>query len=334
VLAPHATTLGASARTPSETLPRSAVYADLVRSAGELEGAARPASSCLLGRDASDYRLRAELASAVRPLPQPASELDEVLKGVVHVELLSAWGRHGDGNGKLALVGFTRSAPTREAYALLVTSRGIALRSPSGSRVSPVDDLDRERALATLLKLDQSQEASVYVTAEAGVPVDDVYALLAALAPTGRNVVLAVSLTPNTTLPLPVSATAKVARCPDGLSATDRPEGSLPGAALLAGLQPLRERATDCLTRGDARGAAGGRLTVALRVAETGGVQEACIQRDELGDPGVLACVLDLAGQLSFAAPTPSGVIDIELPVALHAPSLPAPHPVCGSDDR
>ncbi|MDB4972828.1 MAG: hypothetical protein JWN48_1169 [Myxococcaceae bacterium] len=321
---------GQAPRVPGGVLPRSARYADLVRSATELEGSARPPSSCLLMQTASDFRLQGELSSAVRPLPLPPEDLDEPLKSAAHVELLGAWGRHGDGNGKLALAAFTSSAPTPLAFALLLTDRGIALRSPSGSHVSPVDGLDLAGALATLSQVDPERRAGVFVTAEASVPLSELYRVLSGLTSSERQVTLAVSLAGNTALPLPLSATTKSVRCPDGLSATSEPEGSLPASAIVEALAPLKERAGDCLSRGDARGAAGGRLTLAMRIAESGHVQEACVSTDQLDDPGVAKCVIDVAGQLVFPRPNPGGVIDIELPISLQASPQPAQHATCG----
>ncbi|MDB4985248.1 MAG: hypothetical protein JWN04_426 [Myxococcaceae bacterium] len=318
----------------SEVLAKDAHYADLVRAASELEGSTREPSSrpstCLLAQTGSDFRLRAELASAVRPLPLPPDDLDQSMKNAAHVELLSAWGRHGDGNGKLALAAFSSSAPTSTAFALLLTDRGLALRSPSGSTAAPLDELDLPRALSALATLDPARSANVFVAAEASFPLRELYRVLAGLGAAQRRVVLAVSLAPNTALPLPVSATAKVARCPDGLSATDAPEGSLPASELMAGIAPLKEHAADCLARGDARGAAGGRLRIAFRIAANGHVQEACIVSDQLDDAGVANCVIGLASQLRFAPPSPTGVLDLELPIALQASPQVVQNAVCG----
>jgi len=305
--------------TKSAQLALGASFAELVRSASELDGSARPPGACLLARSQSAFVLAGELALAVRPLPPAPDDLDEALKSVERVELLGAWGRHGDGNGKLALVGFTASAPARSAIALILTDRGLSLRGASGTAVSPRDALDRNAALAALAAASASEPPTIFVSAEAGIPLRDVYALLEVLTLRGLEVVLSVSLSTNTTLPLPTSASARVARCADGLSATNAPEGSLPTSEIMAGIAPLKEHAADCLLRGDARGAAGGRLSVAFRVAADGRVQEACISSDELADPGVLACVVDLARTLSFAPPAAGGVLDLELPIVLRA---------------
>jgi hypothetical protein len=315
---------------PNDRLRPEASFAELVHSAGQLDGRARPPAACLLARTASGFVLGGEVAAAVRPLPPAPDELDEVLKSVERVELLSAWGRHGDGNGKLALVGFTASAPARSAVALILTDQGLSLRGASGSAVTPRDGLDRNAALAALAALSSRETApTIFVSAEASIALRDVYALLEVLSLRGLEVVLSVSLATNTTLPLPASATAQVSRCEDGLSATDAPEGSLSSGDILAGIAPLKESAPDCLLRGDARGAAGGRLTVSFRVAANGRVQEACIAHDELGDPGVLACVIDIARALSFAPPSAGGVLDIKLPIVLRASSRAVQRAAC-----
>lgn len=328
---------GAPATRPAtearEVVRRKDSYAELVRSATELENAQRETRACLLQEVSSGYRLRAAVSSAVRPLPAPPEDLDEALKNAERVELLSAWGRYGDGNGKLALAAFTGSAPAHDALAVLLTDRGIALRGPSGSQVAPLDGLDVPRLLAALNALDARSSASVFLAAEARVPLTQVYGVLTALAEQQREVVLAVPLSSNTTLPLPASATAKVPLCGDGLSATDAAEGSLPAGTLMAEVAPLREHAADCLARGDARGAAGGKLSLALRVAADGHVQEACITRDELADAAVLSCVIGLASQLRFTPPSPSGVVDLELPIVLRASPQAVQHPTCGPSD-
>jgi hypothetical protein len=125
----------------------------------------------------------------------------------------------------------------------------------------------------------------------------------------------------------------RVERCPDGLPATDAPEGNLPLPTLTAGIAPLKEQAPDCLGRGDARGAAGGQLAIALRVDARGKVEQACLARDELGDAAVAACVIDLARRLSFAPPSPSGVLDLELPLLLRPSVRAGQRPICGSFD-
>ena len=71
------------------------------------------------------------------------------------------------------------------------------------------------------------------------------------------------------------------------------------------------ERAPDCLTQGGAQGAAGGKITLAMRIDAQGRVAESCVQRDELGDPVIAACVLELTRGLAFPAPQPAGVVEV-----------------------
>ena len=172
-----------------------------------------------------------------------------------------------------------------------------------------------------------------FVTAEAQVPVREVYALLEELHRLGARTAFAVNLAPNTPLPAE-PAPASVQRCPDGLSETSEPEGNLELDALLAGVGPLKERAPDCLTRGGAQGAAGGRLTVAMRIDAQGRVKESCMRADELGDPAIAACVLELTRGLAFPAPSPAGVVDAELPLVLRPHSAPAQAAVCPTTEN
>jgi hypothetical protein len=56
---------------------------------------------------------------------------------------------------------------------------------------------------------------------------------------------------------------------------------------------------------------------VGLRIDAAGKVVVACVARDELQDDAVAGCVTELAHRLTFPPPSPSGVVDVELPVAL-----------------
>jgi hypothetical protein len=301
---------------------------DLVRAALALEGRPQPAPTCLLAAHTDAYEFPAELASAVRPLPLPSGDLDPLLKSARSIELLSAWGRYGSGDSALALASFTTHAPARDALALIVTDRGIALRGPSGSHVAPHDELELERAVDQLAGASASDRI-VFVAAEASVPVSAVHGVLAALGARGLPAALAVNLASDTKLPLPASANAHAQRCEDGLPPTDAADGNLEASELTNGLAALKEQLPDCLARGDARGAAGGRLTLAFRINQSGRVQESCVTRDDIGDPGVAACVNGLARTLRFAPPAPTGVLDIELPLALRPTSSKTQPPSC-----
>ncbi|HEX5660950.1 MAG TPA: hypothetical protein VFX59_27345 [Polyangiales bacterium] len=292
-----------------DRFPAQATFADLVRSAGELLDRERPAD-CLLAREPAGFQLRAELASSIRPLPLPADDLDALLKQSDRAELLGAWGRHGDGSARLALVSFTLAAPTREGVAIVATDRGLSVRGASTTGLIARDELDLGQAVAALAQL---PNALVFVAAEARYPLSKLAALLGALAQ--REVTLATNLSADTSLR--PRAPTRVTRCPEGLPNTTEPEGALPTPALREGVAPLAEAGADCLLSGDARGAAGGRLTLGLRIDAQGKVATACVVRDELADDAVAGCVTELAHRLTFPPPSPAGVVDVELPVAL-----------------
>jgi hypothetical protein len=184
------------------------------------------------------------------------------------------------------------------------------VRGASGTGLLARDELDLRQAVAAIAQL---PDAVVFVAAEARYPLARLASLLGALAQ--REVTLATNLSADTSLR--PRAPVRVTRCPEGLPNTTEPEGSLPSDVLRNGVAPLRDAGSDCLLRGDARGAAGGRLSVGLRIDARGRVAVACVVRDELADDAVAGCVTDLAHRLSFPPPTPPGVVDVELPVAL-----------------
>jgi len=297
----------------SRTLSAEAQYLELVQSALALEGKST-AGACLLATRSDGYELASDVAPAVRPLPLPVDDLDALLKQVESVELLSGWGRYGNGGANLALASFTLHPPAHEAVALLLTDQGIALRGVSGRAALRHDALDVPQAVELLRR---RGAPLVFVAAERAIPLASLQMLLATLDAARLPVALAVNLAGDTKLPVPMRESSRATACDDGLPPTDAPDGNLPGSELNRGLGALSERLPDCLLRGDASGAAGGRLTLAFRINASGRVQEACVAKDDIDDPGVAACVIELARSLSFAPPSPSGVLDIELPLAL-----------------
>jgi hypothetical protein len=316
----------ASPAVATRELAESATYADLVRSAGLLDGVDAP-NACLLAREAGAFRLAAEVRGGLRPLPAPAAELDDLLQSGTTVQVLTPWGRYGDARAPLALASLTAFPPAPRALALLLTDRGVSVRGVTESAQTGTVSPDN---LATLGSLDG---VAVFVTAEAQVSVEQLYELLEELTRLRANVALAVDLATVASLPA-AAAPAQVARCPDGLPETAALGGDLSRDALLAGLSPLQEHAPACLTQGaSAAGAAGGKLVLGLRIDERGAVSETCVVADQLGDSGVAACVLNLARGLRFEPPSPPGLVDVELPLLLRPHSSPAQAAVCAVTD-
>jgi hypothetical protein len=310
-------------------LPPGATFADLVRAASLLDGRDSQ-ESCLLARsDAGALRLAGDVRAGLRPLPQPALDLDEPLRAASHVQVLTPWGAYGSASGALAFASITAFPPLRGARVLALTDRGVSLHGTEASGTVQAALAPDARNLSALGSM---EGVVVFVTAEAAVPVSRIFDLLEELGRLGARTSLAVNLAPDTALPAP-AVSASPARCPDGLSETSTTEGSLSLDALLTAVEPLRDRAPECLSRGGAEGAAGGKLTLVFRIDERGLVNEACVRADELGDPAIAACVLELTRALRFPTPEPKGTVDAELPLILRPDSAPAPLPVCPSTE-
>jgi hypothetical protein len=318
---PHQRAEPPSAR---RSLAADATYADLVRLASQLDGQPADNDQCLLTRTPDALRLTGAVDGALRPLPLPGAELDVVLERSATVNVLSLFGRHGDAAGALTLAAFSAAPPTREAAALVVTDRGLYVRGANAS----LPMANRQPLPATLAALDALPDAAVFVAAEAGVPLRELAQLLAALGERKRSVALAVNLAPNTVLP-EARPSQGDALCPGGLPETGADQGELSVAELQAGLSNLRARAADCVNQADARGAAGGKLKLALRITAAGSVETACVVTDETGDARLRACVLAETRKLGFVPPHPSGSVDVELPLLLRAQTFAAPALVC-----
>ncbi|MFT3921099.1 MAG: hypothetical protein QM778_01060 [Myxococcales bacterium] len=317
---------------PNRALAPGSTFADLVRMASLLDATDSPSQSCLLARGADGaFALAGEIRAGLRPLPQPALELDEPLQAVNNVQVLTPWGTYGSTPSPLAFASFSDFPPLRDAIVLVITERGISLRSTAASGTLGAELAPQAKSISALGSLDG---VVAFVAAEAAVPMTQVYTLLEELGRLGARTAFAVNLAPGTALPSANVAPTSVQRCPDGLSATEQPEGNLELNALLAAVSPLKDRAPDCLTRGGAQGAAGGKLTLALRIDAQGKVSESCVQADELGDPAIAACVLELTRGLVFPAPQPAGVVDAELPLVLRPHSAPAQAPVCPTTEN
>lgn len=263
-------------------------------------------------------------SAALRPLPLPESDLDPALAKSISINVLTPFGRYGDASGALTLASFTYAPPTREAFALVVTDLGISLRGTSAS-VPMRDKLALADAIQAATAL---MPATVFVSAEAQVATRTLAELLRALSEQHVPVALAVALAPSTRLPEPPNR-ASANTCSDGLPDTSEAEGALDVGALTGALSTLRTHAADCLGSADPRGAAGGHLSLLLRISRTGALENACIDKDEIGDARLRACILEQAKKLRFPQPSPAGSVDFALPLALVPAHPPMPPLLC-----
>ncbi len=301
-------------RDQPRALGATATFADLVASARRLDdrGEGESDVGCVLrgSPEAMSWRLEADVATGVRPLPDAPAEIAPRLAEPKTIRILSRWGQRGQGT--ISLAAFTALPPPprgREA-ALIVTAAGMFVAATEGASSGP----HRLNALETVLS---NQEAErLFVTAEAGISLRRLHAVIAAIpARFEGKTALAVVLGDNVQLPSAARPDSEAGMCADGLPETEAASGDLDTSRVVASLAPLRESAARCMLRASAEAARGGRMALAIRVAADGSVDTACATADGLGDPNLRACVLSAANALRF--PEPGGVLDLMLPLRL-----------------
>ncbi len=318
---------------PSRELAGHAIFDDLVAgiAADELREVAP--QHCLIAKEGTGFRVAADLAVAVHPIPTPPDDVDGAFEGGLGPRVLSRWGSHGAGTGSITLSALSETPPPRRVWVLMLTDRGFYLR-PAADVQTVQRGAAPDTQIAEQLRVAGADEPDVtlFLSAERTVRVARILQVLEVLAAQHRGAVaLAVPLAHDTALPAPREASAVALRCPDGLPESQEIEGDLPVPALSEAMAPLRARATLCLESADARGAAGGRLTLGLRIGADGALAHACMIADETEDNSLAACVLAAARDLRFPAPSPAGTVDVELPLLLRPNSAPAQAPVCGA---
>lgn len=290
-------------------LPADATFHDLAAAARRQDDLRDQDSSagCLLRHGSRGFRLEADLAVAIRPLPAPEADLDARMASDGPARILTRYGAYGEST-ELGLVALTTTAPPRgvveSAVGLLIvlTDRGAYARrtdAPFGS-VTP-------QPLATLLPtLPFDAVSTVFVTAEAGVSLTSLYEALRLLPATlSGHVALAVALERGITLPdrPTLEAEEGVELCAD-LPPSDAPDSDVLSASdIRAGLSRLSTTVAICVGATTGPGARGGRMELMARIAGGGRVSDACIRADDTGDAHLRACVLRAARELTFPDP-------------------------------
>lgn len=313
-----------------------ATFDDLVREAAARAARNEQAATgpCLLAPQGSAFTLSAALLPALAEFAETPADLDPLLernKGPLRA--LTAWGQAGAIQPELAFAAFTALSPQSlraPVIGIALTDRGAYLRY--GDR--PASDADGPIANAAviprLLAHPESAQAVLYVTAEAELPLGQLAELLRLL-PHGRPVAFAQLLPEGTLLPPLAEANAPARMCPDGLP--DLPGGSVEGdlatEAVVAALAPLRESASACLANATGPARAGGRITLALRVAPDGSITETCLVQDGIADASLAECVLSSARTLRMPAPNPPGFVDVHVPLELAPVTEPVQQPLC-----
>lgn len=314
------------ARTPTPTSPRDlaadATFADLVAAARRQDDLRDQDSTagCLL-RVGASYRLEADLAAAVRPLPEAPTSIDTRQESVA---VLTRYGTIGNADASLGLVAFTTTQPAEhaEAAVLIVQRTELFVARTSGGRARSI----AARELETL----DDGHLLLFVTATAGTSVGDLSSVLRSIpASFAGRVGLAVALPQGTRLAAPpTAAEAPPSEAICALTETEEPPGELSVEAIRLGVQPLVARAEACVGASEGSGALGGRVVLSMRIATSGAVSEACISEDATDDGVLRACLVRAARALVFTAPT-EGSVDVALPLVLAPGVAHRQRPIC-----
>ena len=300
-------------------LSAAATFADLASAARRQDDLRDQDSSagCLLRRGAG-FRLEADLAVAIRPLPAPEADLDARMASDGPARVLTRYGAYGESDD-LGLVALTTTAPPRGAVeaavglVIVITDRGAYARRtdvPFGAVTPrPVDEL--------IGTLPFGEVSTTLVTAEAGVPLTTVYDALRLLPSTlAGDVGLAVVLERGVVLPDRVVLEEDEAPLCEALSETDAATSdALSATDLRAGIARLSGPVAICVGTTPGPGARGGRMELMARIIDGGTVGEACIRADDTADAHLRACVLRAARALVFT--DPDGVVDFAVPLVL-----------------
>lgn len=321
----------------TRALASDAPFSELVRAVRTLaqRGDTHASADCVLSDTSHGYRLEAELMLALDVLPDPPVELDALLQ---HdhgpLALVTGWGVLGVPDASLVLTSFTATAPQRlraPPAALVLTDQGAYLRTGARAALEGDGPLPPEGALQRLQADPLFAASPLFVSAEAGIPLSALAALLQALPPE-RSVAFAVALPSGTRLPAQSIESAQLA-CPNGLPEVDpeRPEGEIDARALSAALQALQPETERCLSNASGAGRAGGAFTLALRIAAGGSAEDACILAGDVRDPSLIACVLQAVRAARFPKPSPAGFVDVHVPLRLEPTGWPEPRPYCAA---
>jgi len=267
-------------------------------------------------------RVDADLAVAVRPLPEASTNLAGRLRATGGaVQVLGRWGRFGPIDAGLNVVAMTSAAPRaadRRALTLFVTHGAVHIRTTGFglpfALMEPITNLG-EAVLGVIQRLAPDV---ILVTADASLSLTRVLEVGRAVSDLGIRVGFVVLLPPETRLPPvgPSEEGSDVGLCTAGLP--ENPgvaEGSRDPRALRQSLISVQALAQACMSSVGGGMTPEGVMEVLLRIGPGGAVANACAIQDGLGVPALRVCILERLRSLDFGPA--DGVVDVALPLRL-----------------
>jgi len=213
------------------------------------------------------------------------------------------------------------------AVAVFATARGAYVRAVQGDFASiPTTPFPLDALGPTLSRLRRAT-LTVFLTAEADLPVATLADVLRSV-PAESAVALCVTLPANTVLPEQAPPAEPSAGYCETLPDPDEgeTEADLPVATLQAGLAPMQELARNCMHSSEA--SSPGRVVLALRIAD-GHVRDACLVEDDLQVAVLTTCLVESAKSMHFEQVAEGTFIDVHLPLRLDPIDDPAPTLIC-----
>lgn len=282
---------------------------------------------CLLVRMRDGWLLGQSATLATRNWPEFPERVASVLEDPrERVRVLTTFGPLGDAREGPVLVAATALPPraARKPTMAVFATKGDGLSVRFGDRPGQ-DALDVEGVARIAAEAARGELGSIWLTADRLTPVARLREVLVNL-PSDPAVAFAIALPQSTRLSPPPTQPVLKAHCPAGLPEpkAERPEGDLEAPAIVDALAPLTNGAQRCLEQATGPAAAGGRVTLAVRIGERGAVEAACLVDDTIEDPTMAGCLVETARTLAFPAPSPTGFVDVQLPLSL-APGGGAP---------
>ncbi len=289
-------------------------------------------TGCLLEREGSGWRFVGESAPAIAPLPEPDGAGLRAATLATRLRVLSRWGIDGDEGPFVASVTHIPPADERGYRVLLLDGERAWLRATTES--GPRRDDVREDVLLDLLR-SSGDLGAVLVVATGETRLETLRRYLGSLDAAGVPVGLAVALRPDVEVPSPRpepprSTAGRCEALPPVAAGTRL--GTLEASVLRDAVGPLRAGLASCADHSVSRRVAlGGRLRLAVRIGAEGTTRDACLVVDEIDDEAFRACVLAVVREARWPTPSPSGSVDVLVPLGVPPDAASRQRGLCGT---